>query len=340
MKLTRERFLKEQNTPTKPVVKADLSGKTVLVVGANTGLGREAARHLASMNAARVILGCRSLEKGDAAAEDIKKSTGNPNVEVMLVDLLKLSSVVDFANHLKQNVERLDYLLLNAGIAIPTYQASDDGIESNIQVNHISTALVAILLYPLLLDTATKYSVHPRLVVTTSGAHYLANFDSTVLNAPNILEFLGSKDYCESDGVMGARYFVTKVLNVFFIRALNQHAGPQTPVIIDTVNPGFCLTEFSRHSNEEGKKAAIQRGEMPHTAEEGSRTLIYGALGGKDEEMRGAYVEQVWEVREPSDFVIDEQGVKLQERLWNETVERLAQVTPDVESTVKHSLNH
>lgn len=151
------------------------------------------------------------------------------------------------------------------------------------------------------------------------------------------------------------------MLNVFFVRALNQHAGPQTPVIIDTVNPGYCLTEFSRHTPEERKGASRASGLVPHTAEEGSRTLLYAALGGKNEEMRGAYVEQVREVREPSNFIVDEQGVKIQERLWvsfrcwnckdvtltsdyvclqGETVQLLAKSTPDVEATVKQYLNN
>lgn len=152
MKFIFEQFTKEQNAPAKPVVTADLTGKTVLVLGGNTGLGREAARHMASMNAARVILGCRSVEKGNAAADgtahplifskypqifdlfvtaaDIKKSTGNPNVEVFTVDLLKLSSVTDFANHVKKNVERLDYVFLNAGLGIDYYTESEEGTEA------------------------------------------------------------------------------------------------------------------------------------------------------------------------------------------------------------------
>lgn len=69
MKWTREDFTKQQMLPVAPVVKVDLSGKTVLVIGANTGLGLEAARHFAFMNAARVILACRSAKKGQVALE-------------------------------------------------------------------------------------------------------------------------------------------------------------------------------------------------------------------------------------------------------------------------------
>ena len=76
MKHDRQRFLQEQNGLVKAIITTDLSGKTVLVVDANTGLGREAASHMASMNAALVILGCRSLVKGNAASEGILTHPG------------------------------------------------------------------------------------------------------------------------------------------------------------------------------------------------------------------------------------------------------------------------
>lgn len=71
MKLSQERFLELQQATPSPVVKADLSGKTVIVIGANVGLGFEAAKHFASLNPGRLILGCRSEQKGKEAVQGV-----------------------------------------------------------------------------------------------------------------------------------------------------------------------------------------------------------------------------------------------------------------------------
>lgn len=77
MKLTLTGFVLEQWTPLAPALHADLSGKTVVVTGANTGLGFEAAKHFAKMKPARLILACRSLEKGQKAAESEQDFTNS-----------------------------------------------------------------------------------------------------------------------------------------------------------------------------------------------------------------------------------------------------------------------
>lgn len=109
-----------------PVVKADLTGKTIIITGANVGLGFEASKHFATMNPKKMILACRDEAKGRAAAEEI----GYAAAEVWPLDLASFKSVTAFADRVEHELERLDILLLNAGFASQSYGLTEDGYES------------------------------------------------------------------------------------------------------------------------------------------------------------------------------------------------------------------
>ena len=133
MQLSILQFLREQLATVPPVEYEDLSGKSVVVIGANVGLGFESAKHFAKMNPDRIILGCRSKERGEAAAtseaiyynhvsvshyayKELKAETGYKSAELWIIDLARISSVVDFAERFEKDGGRIDILLLNAGI--------------------------------------------------------------------------------------------------------------------------------------------------------------------------------------------------------------------------------
>ena len=142
-------FLRDQLATVPPVEHEDLSGKTVVVIGANVGLGFEAAKHFAKMNPERIILGCRSKERGEAAVtgdsnplllylsvshnyayKELKAETGYKSAELWIIDLARISSVVDFAERFEKEGSRLDILLLNAGIEpVHGQQLTVDGFE-------------------------------------------------------------------------------------------------------------------------------------------------------------------------------------------------------------------
>ncbi|KAL4254011.1 NAD(P)-binding domain superfamily protein, partial [Pleurotus pulmonarius] len=107
MQISTWAFINAQWRRVPPVEKDDLSGKTVVVIGANTGIGYETAKHFATMNPARLIMGCRNQEKGAAAVADLKESTGFHGVELWLIDLCSLDSVRAFADKFEEEVERL-----------------------------------------------------------------------------------------------------------------------------------------------------------------------------------------------------------------------------------------
>lgn len=123
-------------TPPKP--ESDCSGKTIIVTGANVGLGKEAARHYVRLNAVKVILACRSLEKGQAAVKDIEATTKRTGVlEVWALDLSSYESVKRFAERAK-SLRRIDSLVENAGISTSRYKA----VEGNESTGPLNTQLL------------------------------------------------------------------------------------------------------------------------------------------------------------------------------------------------------
>jgi len=142
------------------------------VTGANCGLGLEAARHFVRLNAAKVILACRSLQKGEAAKTDIERTTDRRHViEVWQVDLTSFDSVREFCARVR-NLDRLDILIENAGIATGKFELFE-GYESTIAVNVISTFLMALMVLPKLRESAIKFNMTPRLTIVSSDANQM-----------------------------------------------------------------------------------------------------------------------------------------------------------------------
>ncbi|KAJ7663866.1 hypothetical protein DFH06DRAFT_1295874 [Mycena polygramma] len=340
MQISLWQFFVGQRKKQLPVLKADLTGKTVLVLGANTGIGFEAAKHFATMNPGRLILACRSQSKGQAAVEKLKAQTGYSKAELWIIDLARFESVKQFADKFERDGGRLDILVENAAIGAFSYKATDDGWESSLQVNDLSTSLLALLLLPTMIQTAQQHSTTPRIVVVASGMHYWVKIEKEIYEKPDMLKSLGSAEYC-TDKNMGERYSLTKLLNVFFVRALNAHLPPSTPLVVDSVCPGYCYSELRRELT--GIRAVLDwlmEKAMAFTAEVGSRRLVYGALAYPEqpEKMRGAYVSGC-QITEVSDFVLSAEGAKVQDRLWYELLDILGKVDPRVTANVEKYLS-
>lgn len=122
-----------------------------------------------------MILGCRSIEKGERAKKEIEESTKRENVvEVWQVDLESFESVKKFCAR-ASDLDRLDVVVENAGIAIPVF-VRVEGYESTITVNVISTFLMALLLLPKLREQGAKLNKVPHLVIVSSDAHHQVRF--------------------------------------------------------------------------------------------------------------------------------------------------------------------
>lgn len=143
----------------------DMSGKVVVVTGANSGIGREASRQFAR-HGATVVLACRNMEKGEAAGNDIAADVGGAKLQLLQLDLADLGSVRAFACQFAADHDRLDVLCNNAGLmAIPRRETAD-GFEMQFGVNHLGHFALTGRLLPMLLETD-----HSRVVTVSSNAH-------------------------------------------------------------------------------------------------------------------------------------------------------------------------
>jgi NAD(P)-dependent dehydrogenase (short-subunit alcohol dehydrogenase family) len=141
-------------------------GKRAIVTGANIGLGFQTARELARAGA-QVVMACRSLERGNAAAEKIKAEQPSAQISVALLDLSSLASVRSFAQSAIAAGEPVDLLINNAGMmALPKREVSVDGFEMQLATNYLGHFALTGLLLPVLLRAGA-----PRVVSVSSNAH-------------------------------------------------------------------------------------------------------------------------------------------------------------------------
>jgi len=143
----------------------DLAGQTIIVTGGNSGIGYEAALQFARKNA-HVILACRSVEKANAAANQIIASHPGAKVEVMELDLSSLESIRRFAEAFHSSHRALNVLVNNAGVMAIPYRRTEDGFEMQFGTNHLGH----FALTGLLLEALLKYE-GARVVNVSSGAH-------------------------------------------------------------------------------------------------------------------------------------------------------------------------
>ncbi|KAK4193110.1 putative Dehydrogenase/reductase [Podospora australis] len=303
------RFLITQFSHLPLPPKDSYHGKTIIITGASAGLGLEAARHYVHhLGAARVIIACRNTESGETA----KASIGSDKVEVWPLDLCSFESVAAFRDRAERELERLDVLLLNAGVAMRDVQMAG-GYEMTITTNVISTFLLAVMLLPLLKKTVREKNVDVDVTVVASEAHLFTSFQERF--QPKIFESF------RQDGkfIWKDRYGTSKLLDVMLANELANRLGDEAGVIVNSVNPGLCRTGLFRHLN------FIIQGLLvifmflfARTTEQGSRTLILAADGGR--RFHGKYSDS-GKVIEPSSFVLSDEGKRTQKRAWGELMD-------------------
>jgi NAD(P)-dependent dehydrogenase (short-subunit alcohol dehydrogenase family) len=276
--------------------------QTVLITGANTGLGREAARQALELGASTVIMGVRTLSKGEAAKQDIIRKSPSTGVairpeaiEVWQLDMESFESVKSFASRAERYVKtgggRLDVAIMNAGVATGKFvQTPEDGWERSLQVNCLSTALLSLRLLPLLQHSNSKSSSTslPHLVIVASDIHAIASFPERT--APNILQALNDREQWEKGQTRNPaeRYAVTKLLDHFIAIELANKVtssiqdGAMPSVIVNSLTPGFCKSDLMSPSR--GEKAPLPLRVMQwlvaRDVTEGAKTYVDAAVQG------------------------------------------------------------
>ncbi|KAI1193511.1 short-chain dehydrogenase/reductase [Nemania serpens] len=314
-----------KNPPADP--KVSFAGKTVLVTGANTGLGFQAAQKYAALGAERLILGVRSKAKGEEAKNAIVKETGHSNIDILTVDLTSFDSVQAFVDDLSKLTDKLDVALLNAGLGNPTYQKSSTGWEMAVQVNVLSTALMAVLLLPILRSTAAQGRT-PHLTFVNSNGHDMAKRewlgpDGSLLQASNR----------ETGWTAESSYSMVKLEGIAVMQKLAKviaGSAGSPEVIVNAVCPGLCKTELGRNFG------AVQRtignlvlSFIARTAEQGSRTLVSGTALGPESHGRFWHNDVLYPIGE---MAKDE---ALMEKTWDEIYEVISKDRPAVEKALK-----
>jgi NAD(P)-dependent dehydrogenase (short-subunit alcohol dehydrogenase family) len=220
--------------------KLELAGKTVLVTGSNVGLGFEAVRNFLRLRPSLVIMGVRSVEKGEAAAAILRREFPESCIEVWELDMESFLSVQAFAARAERELDRLHVAVLNAGLGKLKFERVDKGHEVTIQVNYFATALLSFLLLPKLRPTAA--SPEPgRLSIVNSGASL-----GLSLEDPGDGRLLDSFDQPEKFDGLG-QYGLSKLLVMMFVAKLAQKIDPKE-VIVNCTDPGATKgTDFFRN---------------------------------------------------------------------------------------------
>jgi NAD(P)-dependent dehydrogenase (short-subunit alcohol dehydrogenase family) len=246
-----------------------MQGKTVLVTGANQGIGKATALALAQRGA-RVVMVARNADKGRAAAADIEAATGSKSVELMVADLSSQAQVRRLAADFKARHDRLDVLVNNAGVVVPTRRATVDGFEETFAINHLAYFLLTRELLDVLLASAPA-----RVVNVSSAAHRAARMQW------GDLQFASRYNQWRA-------YGQSKLANVLFTYELARRVDPHK-VTVNALHPGVIASGFGQTYG--GATAFFVRLARPFFAstEEGARTSVYLASSPEVEGVTGKY---------------------------------------------------
>lgn len=246
-----------------------LEGKTVIITGANTGIGKETARDLARRGA-RIVMACRDLERAEEAKQDIVEDTGNENLVIRKLDLSDTKSIRAFAELINKEEKQVNILINNAGIMMCPYSKTADGFEMQLGVNHLGHFLLTYLLLDLI-----KRSAPSRIVVVASVAHTWTGLRLDDINSERSYDTM--KAYGQS-----------KLANVLFARSLAKRLQG-TGVSVFSLHPGVVQSDLWRHQHQCIQVAVKIFRIFTKTTVEGAQTTIYCAVEPGLESQSGGY---------------------------------------------------
>ncbi|KAK7951315.1 uncharacterized protein PG986_007043 [Apiospora aurea] len=275
-----------------------LDGQVGLITGSSAGLGLEAAR-------------------GETAAEPLRRAHPTAKVEVWPLDMESSKSLAAFAERCR-TLPRLNFAILNAGVHTPECRLSaETGHEQVFQVNCLSTALLAILLLPVLEETKKKRQEPPVLSIVSSDGALYASIKGL---GPVFGEFDDPEQFA-----FPRQYLNSKLALVLFVAKLAEQVDPEK-VVVHTVHPGLVGgTDIARTIAPGWIKSTLLSLLMYPLARStpvGASTYV-DAVAAKGVESHGSYLSE-WSIRPYPPVMYTPEGEGLQEKLWTEMMEEFA----------------
>ena len=252
--------------------RANMNGKICVVTGANSGIGKETALGLAQMGA-RVVMVSRNAEKGKAALEDVRRESGNSQVDLLIADMSSQASVRELAKQIHEKYARLDVLINNAGGGAGAGQLSADGIELTLATNHLGAALLTFLVLDLL-----KAGAPSRIINVSSEAH----------GSAKQLEM--SRVQTAEPGFMGglAMYGRSKLMMNAFTFALAQRLEG-TGVTCNCLHPGVVATNIFNGSRGAFRVIVALMRPFMLDSKRGAECTLYAATSPDIAQVSGKY---------------------------------------------------
>lgn len=270
-----------------------MQGKIILITGGNDGIGKETAIGLARRGG-RIVLACRNMEKAKAAQQDIKEKSDNEEVYIIPLDLSSFQSVRAAAEQFKENFNRLDVLINNAGLLVKNLQKTAEGYEMQFGVNHLGH----FLLTQLLLDSLQE-SPAARVINVSSHSHYQGEIDFDNLR--------GEKNNYR----MMKAYARSKLANVLFTK---EFARRYPDISCHALHPGLVGTDIGNKDVSWHLSAIWSLIKFRALSPEaGARTSIYLAADPEVGKTTGLYYNHRQRVKKVNPLAEDKQ---LAERLW------------------------
>ncbi|KAL6703302.1 hypothetical protein ACN47E_010009 [Coniothyrium glycines] len=315
-------------SPPKPVTDS-FEGRIVIVTGATSGIGEAAVLKFAALGASKVVMAAQNLQKGEATKKALTARLPRADqLEVWELDMLSYSSVALFAQRASQ-LEHLDIVVLNAGVRRAAFEKSQYGWEQDLQINTLSTTLLAILLLPKLKTSKQDTGRTPVLEFVNSGLHQKAIVPAQVRHDTSILAHYNKYDNFTEH----SQYSYSKVFLMYVSRRLADDISSQN-VIITSTSPGLVMTNLGRDHYFAGifMLAFLLVFLFMRRPEQGANSIISGTIQG--EILHGRFWQHD-KIQPVSTSLSGPEMKDLGDQMWHEIVQALEKDVPDIRKALE-----
>ncbi|RAH47979.1 NAD(P)-binding protein [Aspergillus brunneoviolaceus CBS 621.78] len=271
-----------------PQPSASFTNKTIIVTGANGGLGRETAKHLIRLGAEKVIFACRSRSRGEQAKREIEAQLNCKTnlVDVRELDLESPASIKRFAEWAARSLPRVDVLINNAGIHANKFKVVYD-TERTLAVNNIGTFLLTVQMIPKMKATARAYGVTPVITFVASALYDIAEYPAQ--HGEDIFTWFREESHVNFMN----QYNLSKLLQLYAMIKLaalvDSTSDRSSSIAVNALDPCFCKTGIISESTGLARVLfKIFEAITARTAEEGARLVVQTAAAGR--ETHGRYM--------------------------------------------------